>query len=83
MTDVQQRASAKEFAAYWKNRGDEKQETQRISRLFVCRPGFGPSRLSVLSVVPTAIYVPRFRTRNFSMPGCSKQTVSGRRVGSS
>lgn len=30
MTDVQQRASAKEFAAYWKNRGDEKQETQRF-----------------------------------------------------
>ena len=30
MTDVQQRAVAKEFAAYWKNRGDEKQETQRF-----------------------------------------------------
>ena len=30
MTDVQQRASAKEFAAYWENRGDEKQETQRF-----------------------------------------------------
>lgn len=30
MTDVQQRASAKEFVAYWKNRGDEKQETQRF-----------------------------------------------------
>lgn len=30
MSDVQQRASAKEFAAYWKNRGDEKQETQRF-----------------------------------------------------
>lgn len=30
MTDVQQRAAAKEFAAYWKNRGDEKQETQRF-----------------------------------------------------
>mgnify|MGYP004661509189 FL=1 len=30
MTDVQQRASAKEFAAYWKNCGDEKQETQRF-----------------------------------------------------
>lgn len=30
MTDVQQRAAAKKFAAYWKNRGDEKQETQRF-----------------------------------------------------
>lgn len=30
MTDVQQRVSAKEFATYWKNRGDEKQETQRF-----------------------------------------------------
>lgn len=30
MTDVQQRAAAKEFATYWKNRGDEKQETQRF-----------------------------------------------------
>lgn len=30
MADVQQRAAAKEFAAYWKNRGDEKQETQRF-----------------------------------------------------
>lgn len=30
MTDVQQRAAAKEFAAYWKNHGDEKQETQRF-----------------------------------------------------
>lgn len=30
MTDVQQRAAAKEFAAYWAHRGDEKQETQRF-----------------------------------------------------
>lgn len=30
MTDVQQRAAAKEFATYWKNRGDAKQETQRF-----------------------------------------------------
>lgn len=30
MTDVQQRAAAKEFAAYWTHRGDEKQETQRF-----------------------------------------------------
>ena len=30
MTDVQQRAAAKAFAAYWKDRGDEKQETQRF-----------------------------------------------------
>ena len=30
MTDVQQRAGAKKFAAYWKNRWDEKQETQRF-----------------------------------------------------
>ncbi len=30
MTDVQQRAAAKEFAAYWAGRGDEKQETQRF-----------------------------------------------------
>lgn len=30
MTDVQQRAAAKEFAAYWTGRGDEKQETQRF-----------------------------------------------------
>lgn len=30
MTDVQQRAAAKEFAAYWAQRGDEKQETQRF-----------------------------------------------------
>ena len=28
MTDVEQRAAAREFAAYWQNRGDEKQETQ-------------------------------------------------------
>ena len=27
MTDVQQRAAARQFAADWKNRGDEKQET--------------------------------------------------------
>ena len=30
MTDVQQRAAAKEFLKYWKDRGDEKQETQRF-----------------------------------------------------
>ena len=30
MTDVQQRAAAKEFTAYWAGRGDEKQETQRF-----------------------------------------------------
>ena len=30
MTDVQHRAAAKEFAAHWKNRVDEKQETQRF-----------------------------------------------------
>ena len=30
MTDVQQRAAAKEFTAYWTGRGDEKQETQRF-----------------------------------------------------
>lgn len=30
MTDVQQRAAAKEFAAYWAKRGDEKQETARF-----------------------------------------------------
>lgn len=30
MTDVQHRAAAKEFAAYWAHRGDEKQETQRF-----------------------------------------------------
>ena len=30
MTDVQQRVAAKELAAHWKNRGDEKQETQRF-----------------------------------------------------
>lgn len=30
MTDVQQRAAAKVFAAYWTGRGDEKQETQRF-----------------------------------------------------
>lgn len=28
MTDMEQRAAAREFAAYWHNRGDEKQETQ-------------------------------------------------------
>ena len=28
MTDVEKRAAAKEFAANWKGRGDEKQETQ-------------------------------------------------------
>lgn len=28
MTDVQQRAAARQFAADWKDRGDEKQETQ-------------------------------------------------------
>ncbi len=27
MTDVQQRAAAKEFTTYWKNRGDAKQKT--------------------------------------------------------
>ena len=30
MTDVQQRAAAKEFIKYWTSRGDEKQETQRF-----------------------------------------------------
>lgn len=30
MTDVQQRAAAKEFIQYWTGRGDEKQETQRF-----------------------------------------------------
>ena len=30
MTDIQQRASAKEFTKYWTGRGDEKQETQRF-----------------------------------------------------
>ncbi|HIX89273.1 MAG TPA: methylase [Candidatus Agathobaculum pullicola] len=30
MTDVQQRAAAKEFTQYWTGRGDEKQETQRF-----------------------------------------------------
>lgn len=30
MTDVQQRAAAKQFAADWQGRGDEKQETQRF-----------------------------------------------------
>ena len=30
MTDVQHWAAAKEFAAYWAHRGDEKQETQRF-----------------------------------------------------
>nr|DAW70138.1 MAG TPA: hypothetical protein [Caudoviricetes sp.] len=52
-----------------------------ISRLFACRAGSAPPRSFGLSVVPTAIYVPRFRTRNFSMPGCSKQTVCDGRVG--
>ena len=28
MTDMEQRAAAREFTAYWQNRGDEKQETQ-------------------------------------------------------
>ena len=28
MTDVQQRAAARQFAADWEDRGDEKQETQ-------------------------------------------------------
>ena len=28
MTDVQQRAAARQFAADWKDRGDAKQETQ-------------------------------------------------------
>lgn len=30
MTDMQQRAAAKEFIKYWMGRGDEKQETQRF-----------------------------------------------------
>lgn len=30
MTDVQQRAAAKDFTKYWTSRGDEKQETQRF-----------------------------------------------------
>lgn len=30
MTDAAQRAAAKEFAAYWSGKGDEKQETQRF-----------------------------------------------------
>ena len=30
MTDVQCRAAAKQFAADWADRGDEKQETQRF-----------------------------------------------------
>ena len=30
MTDVQQRAAAKDFTKYWTGRGDEKQETQRF-----------------------------------------------------
>lgn len=33
----------------------KKPRNRRISRLFVCRPGFGPSRLSGLSIVSTAI----------------------------
>lgn len=28
MTDMEQRAAAREFAAYWQSRGDEKQDTQ-------------------------------------------------------
>ena len=28
MKDVEQRKAAKEFAEYWKDRGDEKQDTQ-------------------------------------------------------
>lgn len=32
MTDVQQRAAARQFAADWKDRGDEKQETQAFWR---------------------------------------------------
>ena len=30
MNDIEQRKAAKEFAAIWKDRGDEKQETQKI-----------------------------------------------------
>lgn len=30
MTDAQRRAAAKQFAADWQGRGDEKQETQRF-----------------------------------------------------
>lgn len=30
MTEAQQRAATKQFAADWKDRGDEKQETQRF-----------------------------------------------------
>ncbi len=30
MTDAERRAAAKEFAAYWNGKGDEKQETQRF-----------------------------------------------------
>lgn len=30
MTDTQQKSAAKAFAAYWKGKGDEKQETQRF-----------------------------------------------------
>lgn len=30
MIEVQQRVAAEEFAAYWKNCEDEKQETQRF-----------------------------------------------------
>ena len=30
MTEAQQRAAAKQFALDWKDRGDEKQETQRF-----------------------------------------------------
>lgn len=30
MTDTERRAAAKQFAADWQGRGDEKQETQRF-----------------------------------------------------
>lgn len=30
MTDMEQRAAARKFAAYWATRGDEKQETARF-----------------------------------------------------
>ena len=30
MTDTERRAAAKQFAADWKGKGDEKQETQRF-----------------------------------------------------
>ena len=35
MTDMEQRAAAREFAAYWQNRGDEKQETQTFWLTFL------------------------------------------------